>query len=83
MISNQIKPISSGSVKAVAESGSGKKTVGKTARFAAIGALADGNKGAKQGAKIGLGVSVLTKGGSINIPAGTLLDVPLAAGLTI
>jgi len=79
MINNQIKPISSGSVKAVADSGSGKRTAGKTARFAAIGALADGNKGAK----IGLGVSLLTRGGSINIPAGTLLEVPLAAGLTI
>ncbi|MBW2220378.1 MAG: hypothetical protein JRF40_12965, partial [Deltaproteobacteria bacterium] len=59
-----------------------KNTVGKTARFAAIGALADGKKGARTGAKVGVGVSVLTSGNQINIPAGTLLDFTLAAPLT-
>lgn len=83
MINNQIKPISSGVVKAIAEQDEAKNTVGKTARFAAIGALADGSSGAKTGAKIGLGVSLLTKGGSIEIPTGTLLELPLAAALNI
>ena len=79
MIDNQIKPISSGEVVAVAESGSGKETVGRTARLSAIGALADGKSGARTGAKIGAGASLLSRGGDINIPAGTLLDIPLAA----
>lgn len=83
MINNQIKPIRSGAVKAVAQSGSGKETVGRTARIAAVGALADGNDGAKTGAKIGLGAAVLSRGGNIDIPAGTLLDVPLADALTL
>lgn len=79
MVENQIKPIQSGEIQAVAESGSGRETVGRAARFAAIGALADGSDGAKTGAKIGAGVSLLTKGENIDIPAGTLLDFPLAA----
>jgi len=82
MLNNQIKPIQAGEIKAVAESGSGKETVGRTARFAAIGGLADGSEGAKTGAKIAVGVSLLTRGSSIDIPAGTLLDFPLAAPFT-
>lgn len=82
MLNNQIKPLQSGKVQAVAKSGSGKDTVGKTARAAAIGGLIDGSDGARTGAKVGLGVSVLTRGGRINVPAGTLLDVPLAAPFT-
>ncbi len=83
MINNQIIPLKAGEIKAVAESGSGQETAGRAARYAAIGALADGSSGAKTGAKIGLGVSLLTRGGSIDIPAGTLLDFPLAAPLTL
>ncbi len=82
MINNQIRPIRTGAIQAVAESGSGKNTVGKTARGAAIGGLADGSDGARTGAKVGLGVSLLTRGGRINIPANTLLEVPLAEPFT-
>jgi len=82
MINKQIKPIQTGEINAVAQTSSGQKTVGRTARFAAIGALADGSKGAKTGAKIGLGVSLLTRGGSIDIPAGTILNFPLSVALT-
>jgi len=82
MINNQIRPIRTGAIQAVAESGSGKNTVGKTARGAAIGGLIDGSSGAKTGAKVGLGVSVLTRGGRINIPANTLLEVPLTEPFT-
>jgi len=82
MINNQIKPIQAGEIKAVAESGSGKETASRTARAAAIGGLIDGSSGAKTGAKVGLGVSLLTRGKSIDIPAGTLLDFPLAAAFT-
>jgi len=78
MINNQMKPIATSSVKAVTDS-TAKNTVGKTARIAAIGGLINGSKGAKDGAKVGLGLSLLTSGNSINIPAGTLLEFQLAA----
>jgi len=82
MINNQIRPIRTSEIKAVAESGSGKNTVGKTARGAAIGGLIDGKSGARTGAKVGVGLSVLTRGGRINIPANTLLEVRLADPFT-
>jgi hypothetical protein len=82
MINNQIRPISTGAVRAVAESGSGRDTVGKTARGAAIGGLIDGRDGARTGAKVGLGAAILTRGGRINIPPNTLLEVPFAAPFT-
>jgi hypothetical protein len=80
LLNNQMKPIQTSSVKAVTESTT-KTTVGRTARFAAIGGLANGSSGAKDGAKIGLGLSLLTSGNSINIPTGTLLEFQLAAPL--
>lgn len=82
MINNQIRPIRTGAVKAVTESGSGRNTVGKTARGAVIGGLIDGSDGARTGAKVGLGVAVLTRGARLNIPPGTLLEVPLAEAFT-
>jgi len=82
MINNQIRPIRTSEIKAVAESGSGKATVGKTARGAVIGGLIDGRSGAKTGAKVGVGLSLLTRGGRINIPANTLLEVRLAEPFT-
>jgi hypothetical protein len=39
--------------------------------------------GAKTGAKVGLGASILTGGGSINVPAGTLLETSLRVPLQI
>jgi hypothetical protein len=59
-----------------------KKTVGTTARAAAVGGLIDGKSGARTGAKVGVGVSVLTSGNQINIPAGTMLEISLAAPFT-
>ena len=82
MINNQIKPIRTGTIQAVAESGQGKNTAGKVARGAAIGGLVDGKSGARTGAKVGAGAAILTRGGRINIPANTLLEVPLAEPLT-
>jgi hypothetical protein len=82
MLDNQIKPIQAGAVQAVAQSGSGRDTASKAARGAIIGGLIDGSDGAQTGAKVGLGVALLTRGGGINIPSGTLLDVPLAAPFT-
>jgi hypothetical protein len=83
MINNQIIPIRSGEVKAVSSTTSGRDTVRKAAGGAIIGGLIDGSKGAKTGVKVGAGVAVLTRGASVNIPAGTLLEVPLAETLTL
>ena len=82
LINNQLKPIRTSNVQAVASSGSAGNTVGKTARGAAVGGLIGGSSGARTGAKVGVGASVLTRGSSINIPAGTLLDFTLAAPFT-
>lgn len=81
MVNNQMKPILTTGAKAVTES-TGKATVGRTARLAAVGGLANGSKGAKNAAKVGLGISLLTSGNSINIPAGTLLEFQLTAPLS-
>ena len=79
LINNQRKPIQTSNVQAVASSGSARNTAGRTARGAAVGGIIGGRSGARTGAKVGAGVSVLTRGQSINIPAGTLLDFTLAA----
>jgi hypothetical protein len=83
MINNQIKLIRTSEIQAVADSNQAKNTVGKTARGAAIGGLIDGSSGAKTGAKVGVGASLLTRGGRINIPANTLLETRLAEPFTL
>jgi hypothetical protein len=82
MIDDQLYPIATDSLSAQT-GGEGKKTVGRTARVAAVGGLAGGSSGAKTGAKVGVGVSVLTKGESVNVPAGTLLETALRVPLTM
>jgi hypothetical protein len=59
------------------------RTAGRTARAAAIGGLAGGSSGARRGARIGLGASILTGGASINVPAGTIVEVSLSAALVV
>jgi len=81
MINNQMVGIKTSGVKAITEA-EAKNTVGRTARAAAIGGLIDGSDGAKTGAKVGLGLSLLGGGKSINIPVGTLLEFQLAAPFT-
>jgi hypothetical protein len=81
MLENQMKPIHTTAIKALTE-GTGKSTVSRTARLAAIGGLANGSDGAKNMAKVGVGASLLTSGNSINIPAGTLLEFQLAQPLS-
>lgn len=82
MLNNQMHPIATSAVKAVSEA-TGKKTVGTTARTAAIGGLINGSKGAKDGAKVGLGLSILSSGSSINIPAATMLEFQLTAPFSV
>jgi len=81
MINNIPHPIVSSGLKAVTE-GTGKDTVRSTGGAAAVGGLLGGSKGAKRGAAIGLGASMLTSGNQINIPAGTLLEFSLQSDLT-
>jgi hypothetical protein len=77
LINNQMYPIATSSLKAVTEN-TAKKTAGTTARAAAIGGLVGGSDDAKRGAKIGLGLSVLSSGNQINIPRDSLLEFQLA-----
>ena len=76
MIDDQLYPIATEGL-AAQTGGEGRRTVGRTARAAALGGLIDGSKGAKTGAKVGLGASILTGGESLNVPAGTLLETAL------
>lgn len=79
-INDQIVPVSTSAVNAITES-TGKGTAGKVGKGAAIGALANGSDGAKDGAAIGLGIAILKGGNQVVVPAGTLLDFKLTAPL--
>jgi len=79
-IDGTIVPITSSGCQVVTEN-TAKRTAGTVARGAAIGGLAKGSKGAKNGAKWGAGAAILTAGNSIFIPAGTLLEFSLASPL--
>jgi len=83
LIGSRMFPITTGEIQAVGATGSGAKTVGRTARSAAVGGLIGGSSGAKTGAKVGLGASLLTKDGQIKVPEGTLLEFPLSAPLQL
>jgi hypothetical protein len=76
MIDDQLYPIATEGL-AAQTGGEGKRTVGRTARSAAIGGLIGGSSGAKTGAKVGVGASILTGGQSLSVPAGTLLETSL------
>lgn len=82
MIDDQLFPMSTSDLSAQGQ-GEGGRTLGRTARAAAIGGLIDGSSGARTGAKVGAGVSILTRGESINVPRGTMLETTLAAALTL
>lgn len=79
-IGGQITPVTTSSINALTKP-TGASTVGRTARAAAIGGLIDGSSGAKTGAKVGLGASILKGGNQVVIPAGTLLEFKLSAPL--
>ena len=82
MIDDQLFPMSTGDLSAQGQS-EGGRTLGRTARAAAIGGLIDGSSGARTGARVGAGVSILTRGSSINVPRGTILETSLTAALTL
>ena len=82
MINDQLFPIVTTGLAAQTDN-EAQKTVGRTARAAAIGGLIDGSSGAKTGAKVGLGASIVTGGSSINVPAGSLLETELRQNLSL
>ncbi len=82
-LDGQLLPIATDPAQAVSSQPAGRQTLGRTARAAAIGGLIDGSDGAATGAKVGLGVSILTKGASVDVPKGTLLDFRLTAALAV
>jgi len=82
MIDDQLYPIATTAIKAQTDN-EAARTVSRTARAAALGALIDGKSGARRGMKVGAGVSVLTSGASINVPRGTLLETTLRIPLVI
>ena len=79
-IKGDIVPIQTSGARAVTANTAGK-TASQVGRGAAIGALANGSRGAKNGAKVGAGAAVLTGGNSIHIPAGTLVDFSLTGAV--
>ena len=82
MIDYQLFPISTGGL-AAQTGGEGRRTVGRTARAAAVGGLIGGSSGARTGARVGAGASILTSGASVNIPRGTIVETTLSAALTV
>jgi len=82
MINDQLFPISTSGLSAQT-GGEGRRTVGRTARAAAVGGLIGGSSGARTGARVGVGASILTSGSSVNIPRGTIVETTLSAALTV
>ncbi len=82
-IDNKRVTIRTNSINAMNAAGQGKNTAGKLVRGAAIGGLAKGSKGAKNGLKVGAGAAVLTKGTPTGVPTGTLLDFTLTSQLIV
>jgi hypothetical protein len=81
-INDALHPIATTSLSA-SSGNEAKRTGGRTARGAIVGGLIDGSDGAKTGAKVGLGVSVITRGTSIHIPSGTIMETTLKLPLTV
>lgn len=82
LINDDLYPIATTALQSQT-AGEAGRTVGRTARAAAIGGLIDGKSGARTGMKVGAGVSLLTSGSSINVPRGTLLETTLRTPLVI
>ncbi len=59
------------------------KTGSQVVGAAAIGGLVDGSSGAKTGAKVGLGLALLSGGTQTEIPAGSLLEFGLTTPINI
>ena len=79
-INGELRPIKTNLLSGTGEGGGAG---GKVLKGAAIGGLASGSSGAKDGAKIGLGVAILGGGKHAGISSGTLLEFHLAEPLKL
>ena len=79
-INGELRPIKTNLLSGTGEGGGAG---GKVLKGAAIGGLASGSSGAKDGAKIGLGVAILGGGKHAGISSGTLLEFHLAEALKL
>ena len=77
MVGSRMYPLVAGEVQAVAATGTGAKTAGRTVRATAVGGMIGGKSGRETGAKVGLTASLLSDDGQIQVPSGTLLEFPL------
>ncbi len=82
-INNKRVAIKTDAINILAPKKQGRDSVGKVARGAVIGGLINGNDGARDGAKVGLGLAVLTRGKSTGVSSGTLLDFTLTSDFKI
>ncbi len=82
MLNDQLYQIATSGLKAKSDN-EGGKTAKRTLRAAALGGLIDGSDGAKTGAAVGLGASILTSGSNINVPSGTILETNLRVAVTV
>jgi hypothetical protein len=78
-INGELRPIVTDLLSGTGEGGGAG---GKVLKGAAIGGLASGSSGAEDGAKIGLGIAILSGGKHAGIKSGTLLEFHLAAPLS-
>ncbi len=78
LIDGERVPVSTALLSGTGEGGGAGK---KTLKGAAIGGLVDGSSGARDGAKIGLGVAILAGGNHAGIRTGSLLEFQLSAPL--
>ncbi len=80
MINDQLHPIITGEYELTGKS---QGTLKKTAVGAVLGALIDGDDGAKKGAAAGLGLSLISKGNQVSLAEGTLIEFRLQQPLTM
>ncbi len=79
-INGELRPIKTNLLSGTGEGGGAG---GKILKGAAIGGLASGSSGAKDGAKIGLGVAILGGGKHAGIQSGALLEFHLSEPLKL
>jgi hypothetical protein len=80
-LGGQAQPIATGDYSE-ATRGEFRNTARNAAMGAAVGAAFDGGSGARRGAAIGGAASMLRKGDSVSLPAGSLLEFRLNSGFT-
>ncbi len=76
LLNDQLYPIATGELQLQGRR-EGGQTLRRAARGALLGGLIDGGDGARTGAQVGAGVSLLTRGENVNVTRGTILETEL------